>query len=56
MEQLKGKISFAYEETERGGRVRISTADREALAAVHEFLRFQIKDHQTGDPLEMSPR
>lgn len=56
MEQLKGKISFAYEATERGGRVRISTADREALAAVHEFLRFQIKDHQTGDPLEMSPR
>jgi hypothetical protein len=23
----------------------------EALAAVHEFLRFQIKDHRTDDPL-----
>jgi hypothetical protein len=56
MEQLKGKITFAYEETEQGGRVRISTTDREALAAVHEFLRFQIKDHQTGDSLEMTPR
>ncbi|MEN3331504.1 MAG: hypothetical protein V7641_869 [Blastocatellia bacterium] len=56
MEQLKGKITFAYEETGQGGRVRISTTDREALAAVHEFLRFQIKDHQTGDSLEMTPR
>jgi hypothetical protein len=56
MEQLKGKITFAYEETGQGGRVRISTNDRGALAAVHEFLRFQIKDHQTGDSLEMTPR
>ena len=56
MEQLKGKITFAYEETEQGGRVRISTTNRAALAAVHEFLRFQIKDHQTGDSLEMTPR
>ena len=56
MEQLKGKITFTYEETGQGGRVRISTNDREALAAVHEFLRFQIKDHQTGDSLEMTPR
>jgi hypothetical protein len=56
LEQLKGKIAFVYEETEQGGRVRISTTDKDALAAVHEFLRFQIKDHQTGDPLEMTPR
>lgn len=54
MERLKEKITFAYEETGRGGRVRISTADPEALAAVHEFLRFQISDHQTGDTLEIS--
>jgi hypothetical protein len=56
MEQRKGKIAFAYEETGRGGRVRLSTADRAALAAVHEFLRFQITDHQTGDSLEINPQ
>jgi hypothetical protein len=56
MERLKGKIAFVYEETERGGRVRISTTDKDALTAAHDFLRFQIKDHQTGDPLEVSPR
>jgi hypothetical protein len=56
MEQLKEKLAFAYEETGRGGRVHITTADRAALAAVHEFLRFQITDHQTGDSLEVSPQ
>jgi hypothetical protein len=56
MEQLKAKLAFAYEETEQGGRVRITTADKAALAAVYEFLRFQITDHQTGDSLDVSPR
>jgi hypothetical protein len=49
MSRLKTEIAYAYEETERGGRVRITATSAEALAAVHEFLRFQIKDHQTGD-------
>ena len=50
MSRLKAEIVYAYEETERGGRVRITARSAEALAAVHEFLRFQIEDHQTGDP------
>jgi hypothetical protein len=37
-----------------GGEIRIATADPEARAAVHAFLRFQIEDHQTGDPTEAS--
>ncbi len=49
MSRLKSEIAYAYEETERGGRVRITASSAEALAAVHEFLRFQIEDHQTGD-------
>jgi hypothetical protein len=32
------------------------TADAKALSAVHEFLRFQIKDHKTGDPAEARPQ
>ncbi|MBI3449181.1 MAG: hypothetical protein HY049_09725 [Acidobacteria bacterium] len=51
MARLKGKISYTYEETDGGARVRIRTADREALGAIHEFLRFQIQDHRTGDPI-----
>ena len=54
MERMKADIKYAFEQTERGARVRITTANADALAAVHEFLRFQIKDHQTGDSTEQS--
>lgn len=53
MKKLKGEINYKYEETKTGGRVRISTANPKALAAVHEFLKFQITEHQTGDPLKV---
>ena len=49
MQRLKGDLSYAYVETDRGGKVVISAANPEALKAVHEFLRFQIEEHQTGD-------
>lgn len=55
MTRLKAEINYTYQETERGGRVIITTANTEALAAVHEFLRFQITDHKTGDSLEITP-
>jgi hypothetical protein len=54
MARLKSDISYKFETTEKGGRVRISTANREALTAIHEFLRFQIQDHRTGDSLEIA--
>jgi hypothetical protein len=54
MKRLKAVIAYRYEETERGARVRVSTRNDEARAAIHGFLRFQIEDHQTGDPLEVS--
>lgn len=53
MQRLKGEIRYDYEETERGARVRIKAANAEALAAIHEFLRFQIDDHKTGDSTEV---
>jgi hypothetical protein len=49
MQQMKSKISYRYEEMETGGRVRITAADPKALSAVHDFLRFQIQEHRTGD-------
>jgi hypothetical protein len=48
--RLKADIVYTYEETERGALVRIHAKSPEALAAVQRFLRFQIEDHQTGDP------
>ena len=52
MKQLKAKIKYEFGEKERGAFIRISTDDAEALKAIHEFLRFQIKEHMTGDPLD----
>lgn len=52
MERLKSKIKYVYKETPNGASVSLSTEDANALAAIHEFLRFQINDHKTGDPLE----
>lgn len=53
MRKLRTVIRYVVENTERGGRIRITTKNPQALRAVHEFLRFQIADHQTGDSLEV---
>ncbi|MDQ3804136.1 MAG: hypothetical protein M3416_09940 [Acidobacteriota bacterium] len=53
MQSLKSEIKYDYEATEGGARVRIRTASAEALAAIHDFLRFQIEDHETGDTTEV---
>jgi len=53
MTELRDQIHYDFEPTDSGGRVRIHTSNARAVEAVHEFLRFQITEHQTGDP--MSP-
>jgi hypothetical protein len=56
MARMKSNIVYQYEELETGGRVRIITTDPQALRAVHDFLRFQIKEHRTGDPMEVATK
>jgi len=48
MERLKAVIRYKYEETARGGLVRITTSDPDAIKAVHEFLGYQAREHHTG--------
>ncbi len=48
-------IRYTYEPTTDGGRVVISSSDRKAVDAVHEFLRYQIREHRTGDPPAVQP-
>jgi hypothetical protein len=50
MKRLRERIHYSFEETPTGGRVVITTADKESLIAIHKFLRFQIDEHKTGDP------
>jgi site-specific recombinase XerD len=47
MRALRAAIKYDFAETERGGRVRITTSDAKALVAVHRFLEFQIREHHT---------
>jgi hypothetical protein len=49
MTKLRSKIQYEFQPSESGGRLRITTRDAQALAAVHDFLRFQIEEHRTGD-------
>jgi TusA-related sulfurtransferase len=51
MQERKNALAFRYEDLPGGGRVRITTSDANATNAVHEFLRYQIREHATGDPL-----
>ena len=50
MKRLRDKIRYFFEETPKGSRIVIVTSDKEALKAIHRFLRFQIEEHKTGDP------
>jgi len=54
--EQKDKVVYRYHETALGGRVEIVTKDADALAALHEFLAYQIKEHQTGDPITVTKR
>jgi hypothetical protein len=53
MKRLRGNIEYSVDETPNGGQVVIFSTDRAALLAIHQFLRFQIEEHKTGDPTEI---
>ena len=53
MRKLKSDIQYKFEETEQGAQIRISTNSPEALQAIYDFLRFQIKEHKTEDSLDV---
>jgi hypothetical protein len=52
MKRAGAAVGYKYEPLPRGGRVVVNTAAH--VNAVHEFLRFQITDHKTGDPLDVT--
>jgi len=56
MTRLRDKIVYRYESLPTGGRIRITTKNAEALAAVHEFLRFQVTEHRVTPARPPAPR
>ena len=49
MARKRSFVSYAYAPLPRGGEIRITTSDAEALRAVHDFLAAQRGDHRAGD-------
>ena len=52
MKRMTGAIAYRYTELPAGARVTITTNDPAALDAVHAFLRYQIREHKTGDTVK----
>jgi hypothetical protein len=52
MRQQRRALAFVYEELPGGGRVRITASNARATDAVHRFLRYQIREHKTGDAMK----
>lgn len=53
MQRLKSEIRYSNENLPDGVQLKIETSSDEARKAIHDFLRFQIEDHQTGDPITL---
>jgi hypothetical protein len=51
MTRLRAEIEYKFEAAPAGGRVNITARSAAAIEAVHAFLRYQIQEHRTGDPL-----
>jgi len=45
LQRLKGEITYAYEERPRGGLVSVTSANADAIVAIHAFLEYQIREH-----------
>lgn len=48
MARMKDRITYAYSELPRGGQIRVTATEHEALHAIHEFMAFQRQDHRSG--------
>jgi hypothetical protein len=50
MKRLNKLIDYHYDQLSRGAILRITSKNEQAVTAIHDFLKFQITDHKTGDP------
>jgi hypothetical protein len=53
MKRLQSAIHYRYSPSDGGGKLNLSSDSAEAVEAIHEFLKFQIHEHKTGDPIKV---
>jgi hypothetical protein len=51
MQERRSALTFTYEDLAAGARVLIVASNGKMTDAVHQFLKYQIREHATGDPL-----
>lgn len=49
LKELRSDLKYTFEELPTGGRVRIKSRNPKAVAAVHDFLKYQVREHRTAD-------
>ncbi len=52
LKQRRAMVTYRFEELPAGAKVVVRTSDPAARTALHDFLRYQIREHGTGDPLK----
>jgi hypothetical protein len=53
MKRLQSAIQYRFAGSDGGGQVIVSSDSAEGVEAIHEFLKFQIREHKTGDPTKV---
>ena len=48
MADKRGAIAYTYQDLPRGGEVRLTTSDPDALHAIHQFMAFQRAEHHAA--------
>ena len=55
MRQLRNRIIYTEHAIQDGAELIISSTDARAVTAIHQFLEFQIREHQSGDWTAIRP-
>jgi len=55
LSKLHTQINYVLDNTPQGAKITITSKNKDAIDAIHQFLRFQITDHKTGDSLNVRP-
>ena len=56
MQERKSELGYKAERLKNGARLVITAKSPETMKALHDFLRFQINEHETGDALEVAAK
>lgn len=54
LKKLRNEITFFAVNTDSGAALRMFSVNEQARQAIQDFMKFQINEHKTGDPLQVA--